>query len=163
MGFLGKARKMIGGGAVEPPKPQYYQVACTEGHVVRGERTEGYQALRCPHCGDGIFILPRSPLPLPPPPTSSRKSPSPSRRAVPDAFYEEEIELTEAPAQEELDEIQWIDPDAVVRPPGDAPQVPFDPSLGLEESSAEHSGPDDDSAERPSAPASRPRSKPTRS
>jgi len=42
-------------------------VACPEGHALRGLRTEGYQALRCPDCGAGIFVLPRSPLPDPGP------------------------------------------------------------------------------------------------
>lgn len=111
MGFLGKAKKMIrGSGADEPPKPQYYQVACPEGHVIRGERTEGYQALRCPHCGDGVFVLPRSPLPLPPAPVSARAKARPARAAT--TFTDDlGIELTDAPPQEDLDEIQWVDPD----------------------------------------------------
>ena len=50
----------------EPPRPQYYRAGCPRGHVLRGERTEGYQALRCPTCGEGVFVLPRSPLPEPP-------------------------------------------------------------------------------------------------
>lgn len=107
MGFLGKARKMIGGkGTPEPLKPQYYQVTCAEGHVIRGERAEGYQALRCPHCGEGVFVLPRSPLPLPPTPAPSRAKRRPSAPIVDDR----PIELTEAPAQEELEEIQWLEP-----------------------------------------------------
>jgi DNA-directed RNA polymerase subunit RPC12/RpoP len=111
LGFLGKAKKMMrGSGAIEPPKPQYYQVACREGHVIRGERTEGYQALRCPHCGDGVFVLPRSPLPLPTPPASARAKPRPVRAEL--AFTDDMgIELTDAPPQEELDEILWVDPE----------------------------------------------------
>ena len=50
----------------EPARPQYYRVPCPRGHVLQGARTEGYQALRCPTCGEGLFILPRSPLPEPP-------------------------------------------------------------------------------------------------
>ncbi len=58
-----------------PPeaKVQYYSVVCPLGHRVRGQRTEGYQALRCPACGEGVFVLPASPLPEPvPPPRSAR-------------------------------------------------------------------------------------------
>src|SRR4051812_39350344 len=71
LGILGRARKMVGGLAGTPPRiPQLYQVACVAGHRLRGERTEGYQALRCPTFGEGIFVLPRSPLPEPPAPAS---------------------------------------------------------------------------------------------
>src|SRR6202012_4687941 len=49
-------------------RTQYYRVRCAEGHALSGERTEGYQALRCPACGEGVFVLPRSPLPDPEPP-----------------------------------------------------------------------------------------------
>ena len=52
-------------------KVQYFNVMCASGHRVRGERTEGYQALRCPACGDGVFVLPRSPLPEPVAPSRS--------------------------------------------------------------------------------------------
>lgn len=44
---------------------QGYTVRCSEGHRLTGERTAGYQALRCPTCGEGVFVLPRSPLPEP--------------------------------------------------------------------------------------------------
>ena len=126
MGFLGKAKKMIrGSGADEPPKPQYYQVACPEGHVIRGERTEGYQALRCPHCGDGVFVLPRSPLPLPPTPVSARAKARPARA---ESTFTDDlgIELTDAPPQEDLDEIQWVDPDPS-KPAADRPAVELEP------------------------------------
>jgi len=64
--FLSRARKFLQGFAAEPEgKAQYFNVMCASGHRVRGERTEGYQALRCPACGDGVFVLPRSPLPEP--------------------------------------------------------------------------------------------------
>jgi len=65
--------------ASEPAsKVQYFNVTCASGHRVRGERTEGYQALRCPACGDGVFVLPRSPFPEPvaPPRPHSSKSAS---------------------------------------------------------------------------------------
>ncbi len=66
MTFLSRARKFLQGLAAEPEsKVQYFNVICASGHRVRGERTEGYQALRCPACGDGVFVLPRSPLPEP--------------------------------------------------------------------------------------------------
>ncbi len=100
---------MIGGsGSTEPPRPQYFQVSCAEGHVIRGERTEGYQALRCPHCDDGVFVLPRSPLPLPPTPPSSRPKVRPAKVVI-EAYEDEAIEFTEAPPQEDLEEIQWVD------------------------------------------------------
>jgi len=64
--FLGRAKKFLQDLASEPPaKVQSFSVTCASGHRVRGERTEGYQALRCPACGEGVFVLPRSPLPEP--------------------------------------------------------------------------------------------------
>src|ERR1700722_7577278 len=64
--FLVRARKLFQALAPEPETPvQYFNVLCASGHRVRGERTEGYQALRCPACGEGVFVLPRSPLPEP--------------------------------------------------------------------------------------------------
>jgi DNA-directed RNA polymerase subunit RPC12/RpoP len=64
--FLGRARRFLKELASEPEsRVQYFNVTCGSGHRVRGERTEGYQALRCPACGDGVFVLPRSPLPEP--------------------------------------------------------------------------------------------------
>ena len=66
MRFLGQAKKFFNVLATEPEtKAEYFNVRCVSGHRVRGERTEGYQALRCPACGEGVFVLPRSPLPLP--------------------------------------------------------------------------------------------------
>jgi hypothetical protein len=52
-------------------------------------RTEGYQALRCPTCGGGIFVLPRSPLPELPPDESAgerrrREPPPPEIDVEPD-------------------------------------------------------------------------------
>jgi DNA-directed RNA polymerase subunit RPC12/RpoP len=75
--FLGRAKKFFNVLATEPEtKAEYFNVRCASGHRVRGERTEGYQALRCPACGEGVFVLPRSPLPLPTPP---KRSESPRR------------------------------------------------------------------------------------
>ncbi len=63
---MARARRWFQGNVpVESTEPQYFQVSCAEGHVLQGLRTEGYQALRCPECGEGIFVLPRSPLPEP--------------------------------------------------------------------------------------------------
>src|SRR6516164_8534156 len=70
--FLGRAKRFLQDLATEPPgRVQYFNVRCASGHRVRGERTEGYQALRCPACGEGIFVLPRSPLPEPVAPARS--------------------------------------------------------------------------------------------
>jgi DNA-directed RNA polymerase subunit RPC12/RpoP len=100
-------------GPPEPPKPQYYRVACPEGHLLRGERTEGYQALRCPTCGEGIFVLPRSPLPDPPAPAAERPKKRPAALAAVD---EGPITLTDAPPQAEVAdaEIVWQDEPAAV-------------------------------------------------
>src|SRR5262249_47889976 len=128
---LNKAKKLVGGNSPhEPPKPQYYQVFCAEGHVIRGERTEGYQALRCPHCGDGIFVLPRSPLPLPPTPATSKSKARPSRVAVPE-YDDQPIEYADAPVQEELEEIQWVDAEQDIEieaePVEEANEIPAPP------------------------------------
>jgi DNA-directed RNA polymerase subunit RPC12/RpoP len=108
---------MQGWSAAPPSRPQSYSVACAEGHRLHGQRTEGYQALRCPTCGEGIFVLPRSPLPEPPAPAS----PSPSRVAAAfEAFPEDDpLVLTDPPpsmgavTQADLDEpeaeIDWVD------------------------------------------------------
>jgi hypothetical protein len=78
--FLGRAKKFLRELASEPEgKVQYFNVTCASGHRVRGERTEGYQALRCPACGEGVFVLPSSPLPEPPAPVRSSQSKGASR------------------------------------------------------------------------------------
>ena len=64
--LLGRARSLFKGlGTPSVAKVQYYSVVCPLGHRLRGQRTGGYQALRCPSCGEGIFVLPASPLPEP--------------------------------------------------------------------------------------------------
>ena len=89
MGLLGRAKSMMQGWAAAPPsRVQFYSVACSEGHRLNGQRTEGYQALRCPTCGEGIFVLPRSPLPEPPAPAGSPRARVAS--AVEAAFPEED-------------------------------------------------------------------------
>ncbi len=99
-----------------PTRAQSYNVACAEGHRLQGQRTEGYQALRCPTCGDGIFVLPLSPLPEPP----FLASPARSRRPVPEAAFEDDpLVLSDPPladlgdgdgesAEAEV-EIDWVD------------------------------------------------------
>ncbi|MGZ3470353.1 MAG: hypothetical protein ACXWO1_11890, partial [Isosphaeraceae bacterium] len=63
MDLLGGARSLFKGlGTPSVAKVQYYSVVCPLGHRLRGQRTGGYQALRCPSCGEGIFVLPASPL-----------------------------------------------------------------------------------------------------
>jgi hypothetical protein len=107
---------MMQGWAASPPsRAQSYSVACAEGHRLHGHRTEGYQALRCPTCGEGIFVLPRSPLPEPPAPAS------PARARVAagfEAFPEDDpLVLTDplpsmvtvADSDEPEAEIDWVD------------------------------------------------------
>src|SRR5207248_1984237 len=70
-----RARAIFRGLSPSPPaKVQLYNVACPEGHRLRGERTVGYQALRCPACGEAVFVLPRSSLPEPPVPAPSSRA-----------------------------------------------------------------------------------------
>lgn len=107
MDLLGRARDAFKKrGATEAAGPQFYRVACPDGHVLRGQRTEGYQALRCPACGEGVFILPRSPLPDPPAPAAKRTK---KRAAKP--VEEGPIPLTDAPPQSSVApadiEIEW--------------------------------------------------------
>ena len=139
LGLLGRAKSMMRGwSASAPGRPQSFNVACAQGHRLRGERTEGYQALRCPTCGEGIFVLPRSPLPEPPVPASSSRS----RVAEPlEAFVEDEPLVLTDPrpstaavesGDEELAEIDWVD-EIPAEPKGDpvaartAEPTPVDP------------------------------------
>lgn len=76
MGFFSRARNLIQGmGSPTEREVQHYGVVCPNGHRLRGSRTEGYQAIRCPACDAGVFILAASPLPYPVAPSSA-----PSRR-----------------------------------------------------------------------------------
>src|SRR5438105_1847067 len=38
-----------------------YEVVCSCGRTVRGERGRRHQVVPCPGCGRGLFVLPRSP------------------------------------------------------------------------------------------------------
>ena len=101
MKFLGQAKKFFKVLATEPePKAQHFNVRCVSGHRVRGERTEGYQALRCPACGEGVFVLPRSPLPAPPAP--QRQAAAKSVRTGEPMVEEGPVELTD-PARVSVD------------------------------------------------------------
>ena len=98
MKFLGRAKKFLQDLGTEPPaKVQYFNVICASGHRVRGERTEGYQALRCPSCGDGVFVLPRSPLPEPVAPARAARSRPASSRPGGGFVEEGPVELTDLP------------------------------------------------------------------
>lgn len=100
----------------DPGRPQYYSVVCPDGHRLRGLRTEGYQAVRCPTCGAGMFVLPSSPLPDPPaaPEGAARRTAKVGasvKRAAP-ALDEPPIQYVEADALPEPDdhvEIVWLD------------------------------------------------------
>ena len=74
--MLGRAKTLMRGWVGPAPLVAVpYNVACANGHRLRGERTEGYQALRCPSCGEAVFVLPRSPLPEPAIPAVARRRP----------------------------------------------------------------------------------------
>ena len=159
LGLLGRAKSMMQGWAASPPsRSQSYSVTCVEGHRLQGQRTEGYQALRCPTCGEGIFVLPRSPLPEPQAPASTLRS----RVAVAvEAFPEDDpFVLTDPPASvaanpdaaEPEAEIDWVDeippgPEeaATVEPPEPvvraAPPSPARPSRKPGRPAAESSPP----------------------
>ncbi len=108
MDLLGRARKMLKGiGPADSARPQYYSVTCPQGHSLRGLRTEGYQALRCPTCGEGIFVLPRSPLPEPAAPPA-RTRPTQASVARAGSFDDGSIPLADPPAQD-ADDVVWLD------------------------------------------------------
>jgi hypothetical protein len=83
--------------------------------MVRGYRTEGYQAIRCPGCGEALFVLPRSPLPEPPEPSRPAKRRPDFERA--DEEDDSPIELVDAPPQPDDvpysnntdEEVEWVD------------------------------------------------------
>jgi hypothetical protein len=108
-------------------------------------RTEGYQALRCPTCGEGVFVLPRSPLPepasAPSGPVRNLNRPASSVTAgFPDVLDEGPVRLTDPipypvgethvsrPDADADGEIEWVDePDASVGPGGGGPITPSIP------------------------------------
>ena len=119
-------------------------------------RTEGYQAIRCPSCGEGVFVLPRSPLPEPPAPSRTR-APVPDRnvvRATPQPDFDDEpLVLTDpipttarARARAGSDgnpgdvgEIEWVDDAAeeVRARPDEAAAPPMRPLVGSPAEDAE--------------------------
>ncbi|MFO0907672.1 MAG: hypothetical protein U0794_04805 [Isosphaeraceae bacterium] len=125
-GILDHARNFFRGFASPVvPTTQRFSVACPNGHVLGGVRTEGYQALRCPSCGEGIFILPRSPLPEPSDlapgsgPGRSSRQPEPIDEpvALVDPTLAQQVErLVDDEGVEELEEIEWVDSEPPPRP-----------------------------------------------
>jgi DNA-directed RNA polymerase subunit RPC12/RpoP len=122
LNLLERTRRLLQGlTPASPAKVQYYSVACPEGHRLRGERTEGYQALRCPTCGEGIFVLPRSPLPEPVAPESAPESRS-ARDPVEGEREDEPVRLSDpisasSPDEPDVDgEIEWVDPTPAAGP-----------------------------------------------
>ena len=117
MKFLGRAKKFLQDlGTEAPSKTQTFNLACASGHRVRGERTEGYQALRCPSCGEGVFVLPRSPLPEPV--AHAKASGSRGRYGRPGSPWADEgpVELHDGGAAGEGAEIIWDDESAEATP-----------------------------------------------
>lgn len=151
MNLLNRAKKFIQGSSAPPAKPHYYNVSCVEGHRLSGVRTEGYQALRCPTCGEGIFILPRSPLPEPPSPASEQRRGSRAAAAPPPmAWADEPVTLADPP------------PMAVVNPPADEQEIEWADEMVAEEEEAappvSEPRPSREPAEEPTRP--RPAGKP---
>ena len=130
---------MRGWVAPPPPAATPYNVACANGHRLRGHRTEGYQALRCPSCGEAVFILPQSPLPLPPVPASAATSRieriQPDNQAILDAYASDDAphELVDPPAwsgssvghappvavetSDDVADIDWVEEVVATEPP----------------------------------------------
>lgn len=115
MDLLGRAKQWVKGMApAAPPEVQPFRVSCPEGHVIRGRRLEGYQALRCPECGLGVFVLPSSPLPMPSMP-AARVDPNQQSGG---GFDEAPIPLSDhvPDPHHEASDIDWLEP---VDPTGD--------------------------------------------
>jgi len=49
----------------QPAEDLWFEARCPAGHELTGRRLEEFQAVRCPECGEGIFVLPTSWLPVP--------------------------------------------------------------------------------------------------
>lgn len=124
-GLLHNARRFFRGFTPAPRAgAQRFAVSCSEGHRLTGVRTEGYQALRCPTCGEGLFVLPRSPLPEPSPPSAARADPEAVGKGPASPWADEPVPLSDpvpsrddAPAApddpgEADDQIEWVDESA---------------------------------------------------
>ena len=120
MGLLDRAKLMLQGRspASTSAKTQYYHVACAEGHHLDGQRTDGYQALRCPTCGEGIFVLPRSPLPEPVAPAGGR-----ARTVARPVADDARVALSDPPSPMEIAEAR-----TATRRPREAPPDPEPPA-----------------------------------
>jgi hypothetical protein len=132
--LLDRARMLLTNLATAAPTHvQSYNVLCPEGHRLRGDRTEGYQALRCPSCGEGLFILPRSPLPDPVAPAHAARTRRP-REIAPAAVEEGPVRLTDPlppPEVQDLEsdgEIEWMDERGEAVAP-DPPPVEVEPPV----------------------------------
>lgn len=67
MGVFDRVRKRgAAAPAGQPAEDLWFEARCPAGHELTGRRLEEFQAVRCPECGEGIFILPTSWLPVPP-------------------------------------------------------------------------------------------------
>lgn len=91
MDLLGRARGFLKGLSSPPvDREQRFSVLCPLGHRLTGQRTEGYQALRCPACGEGVFVLPASPLPEPlaPPRAAPARTAVSGRTTIPEGPVE---------------------------------------------------------------------------
>ena len=124
MSFLGRAKKFLQDlGTEAPSKTQTFNLACASGHRVRGERTEGYQALRCPACGEGVFVLPRSPLPEPVAPPGVAEARRSRGRGRSPWVDEGPIELQEGQWGGDGAEIIWDDEQEGAPPEGARPSM----------------------------------------
>jgi hypothetical protein len=133
-----RARTLLQGLTSSPPsKAQTYNVACPEGHRLRGQRTVGYQALRCPTCGEGIFVLPRSPLPEPSVPASGPRNRPPAgtlaAQTRPEAepepiVFTDPVAVEETPGDDVDGAIVWLDENET-NPPRANQLDPVDASL----------------------------------
>ena len=130
--MLGRAKSMVRGWvAVPPPAATPYNVACANGHRLRGHRTEGYQALRCPTCGEAVFVLPRSPLPEPPAPAAATRART--ARVAADAWAADDAPhaLADPPAWpaepaavevgDDVAEVDWVDDPTPAKPEATTP------------------------------------------
>jgi len=133
--LLGRAKDMLRGwGPAPAPLEQAYAVDCPSGHRLKGRRTEGYQVVGCPQCGENVFILPRSPLPEPATPVDRPKPPAPAA-TFDDWATDHPAGRTEADAPgpsvadpvEEDAEIEWDEPTPPVAPAPE-PAAPDEPA-----------------------------------
>ena len=153
MSFLGRAKKFLQDlGTEAPSKTQTFNLACASGHRVRGERTEGYQALRCPACGEGVFVLPRSPLPEPLAPAGVAEARRARGRGRSPWVDEGPIELQEGQWGGDGAEIIWDDEQDGAPPEGGRPAsagIAPEDLAAAEIEAARRAEPVEDRAERP--------------